>query len=88
MSAQIVIVALLVTACTVYAAWSLMPSAARRHLAQALLKLPLPAPARAPLEKALAPSDGCGCNGCDVGTQKKPATSDPQPIRFLPRGKG
>ena len=88
MSAQTVIVALLVVGCTAYAAWTLMPSGARRYLAQVLLKLPLPAPARAPLEKALTPGDGCGCNGCEVGTQKKPATSDPQPIRFLPRGKG
>ena len=87
MSAQTVIVALLVIGCTVYAAWTLMPAVARRHLAQALLRLPLPAPARAPLEKAITASGGCSCSGCDAGPQKKPAASDPQPIRFLPRGK-
>ena len=50
--ARSLIVALLVLGCAVYAAWTLMPAAARRALAVALLKLPLPL-AGAPLRSAL-----------------------------------
>ena len=39
---QALIVALLVAGCSVYAAWTLMPAAARRAIASMLLKLPLP----------------------------------------------
>ena len=83
---QWVVVALLVAACFVYAAWSLMPAPARRALAGALLALPLPAAMAAALRKRAAAPSGCACDGCDQGTAKAaPAAAAVQPIRFHPR---
>jgi hypothetical protein len=86
MNTQIVVVALLVAGCTAYAAWTLMPHAARRAIARALLKLPLPTVASTRLQKHLAEPSGCGCDGCDMGT-KKPGKSSIQPIRIHRRAK-
>lgn len=65
MTAQTLIMSLLVLLCSVYAAWTLMPSAARRALATWLLGLNLPRQLAEPLAKAAAPGSACGCNGCD-----------------------
>ncbi len=86
MSVQSLIVAILVAACSLYAAWTLMPAAARRGIARALLKLRLPAAVASRLQRQLEPSTGCACDGCDAGS-KKPGASDPQPIRIHPRAK-
>jgi hypothetical protein len=81
MHAQSFVVALLVIACSVYAAWSLMPAAARRSVALALLKMPLPTSLAQALHKHTVAASGCGCDGCDRGTGKaaRPAV---QAIRF------
>jgi len=63
---QALIVALLVAACSMYAAWVLMPGVARRALATTLLKLPLPTTMAGRLRKAATASSGCGCDGCDA----------------------
>ena len=84
---QTIIVALLVIGCAAYAAWTLMPSAARRVVAQALLKWPLPQSAAAMLQKQLAPQSGCACDGCDQGTRKREPSKEQQ-VRFHPRIKG
>lgn len=65
MALQSLVVALLVLACSVYAAWTLMPAAARRAIALQLLKLPLPGVFEAPLQRAASKASGCGCDGCD-----------------------
>jgi hypothetical protein len=89
--AQTVIVALLVVACTLRAAWILAPRAARRSIARALLAWPLPATMAAALQKhAQAASEGCACDGCDKGTGAVKAKAAPTvaPITFhrrLPR---
>ena len=80
---QILIVTLLVAGCTVFAAWTLMPAAARRALAVALLKLPLPAFAAARMRRAATKTSGCGCDGCDHA----PAKPAPQIVTFHPRPK-
>ncbi|HZT55929.1 MAG TPA: hypothetical protein VFA35_06865 [Burkholderiaceae bacterium] len=83
---QTLIVALLVIGCGAYAAWTLMPAAARRALASSLLRLPLPAALAAKLRKAATVSSGCGCDGCD----RAPATTSPrapQVVNFHPRSK-
>lgn len=78
-------VALIVAACTGYAAWTLMPSALRRTLAQRLQHGPWPAPVARRLRRAATASAGCGCDaGCDL---KKPAPPAAQPIRFHRRPK-
>jgi hypothetical protein len=82
--AQDLIVALIVGACAVYALWKLMPSAARRRLAMAALRLPLPALLAAPLHRALQADTGCACDGCD-GAQPKRAPDSVQPVVFHPR---
>ena len=85
---QSLIVALLVTACSSYAVWTLMPSAARRTLAGWILKLPLPALLAAPFERAARAASGCGCDGCDRSELKpKPAAeaNTARPLTFHPR---
>jgi hypothetical protein len=85
---QTLIVALLVIGSTGYAAWRLMPAAARRALAVQLLRLPLPAPLAAPLRKAATASSGCGCDGCDHAPAKAAASAKaPQVVTFHPRPK-
>ena len=70
MLGQTAIVAMLVIGCTAYAAWALMPAAARRAIAEMLLKLPLPQHTATALQKHLAPAGGCGgCGGCGSATK-------------------
>ena len=84
MTLQIVVVALIVAACTSYAAWTLMPAASRRWLALRLLDLPLPERIASTLRKHATGRSGCACDGCDRGAAKK-APAAVQPIRFQPR---
>ena len=87
---QNLIVALLVPSCAAYAAWKLMPLAARRSLAAAMLRMRhLPRPLEAGLRRAAQAASGCGCDGCDHAP-KTPAEKAPaqQPIRFHPRPRG
>ena len=85
---QSLIVALLVTACSAYAVWTLMPSAARRLFAGWMLRLPLPAPLATPFERAARATSGCGCDGCDRSELKPKAIAAPdtaRPLTFHPR---
>jgi hypothetical protein len=85
---QTLIVLLLVAACSLYAAWTLMPAAARRPLAGALLKFPLPEAVVRRLRRAAAASTGCGCDGCDAAPP--PGAKDVgavQVVTFHPRRK-
>jgi hypothetical protein len=84
MFAQTVIVGVIVVACTAYAVWSLMPSTTRRRVATVLIRLPLPEPVAAPLRRAALSANACGCNGCDGGAPRRPATAE-QRVRFRPR---
>ena len=81
---QALTVALLVLGCSVYAAWTLMPAAARRALASSLLKLPLPNPLALRMRKAATVASGCGCDGCDHAPAKT-APKAPQVVSFHPR---
>jgi hypothetical protein len=81
---QVLIVALLVAGCSVYAAWTLMPAAARRTLAISMLKLPLPGAFAARMRKAATVSSGCGCDGCDHAPAKA-APKAQQVVTFHPR---
>ena len=78
---QNLIVALLVFGCAVYAAWALMPAAARRGIAGSLLKLPLPTAFESKMRKAATVSSGCGCDGCDHAPAKT-ARAAPQVVTF------
>lgn len=89
---QTLIVALLVLGCTTYAAWTLMPAAARRAIATALLRLPLPSGFAQKMRQASVMTSGSGCDSCDrapanaarkANAQGGPAT--PQVITFHPR---
>jgi ferrous iron transport protein B len=85
---QSMIVALLVSGCSAYAVWTLMPSAARRLFAAWMLKLPLPALLAAPFERAARTTSGCGCDGCDRSELKPKAavaSNTGQPLTFHPR---
>ncbi len=62
---QTLVVAVVVAASATYAAWTLMPASARRTLALAFLKLPLPGPLAAVMTRHSVVSSGCACDGCD-----------------------
>lgn len=73
---QELLVALIVLACTVYAAWTLMPSALRRAIAQRLQHWPWPPLLARSLRRAALAPTGCGCDGCDAkapGSPRAPA---------------
>jgi len=84
---QTLIVAMLVTGCFVYAAWTLMPAAARRAIALSLLKLPLPGGFAQKLRRAVNVSSGCGCDGCDHAPAKAAPKQQPQVVTFHPRAR-
>lgn len=72
---QAFLVALIVIGCTAYAVWTLMPSAARRALAQALLKLRWPERVARVWRREAASSGGCGgCDSCGDVPQGKQKT--------------
>jgi hypothetical protein len=81
---QTLIVALLVAGCSVYAAWALMPAAAQRAIATALLKLPLPNAFAAKMRQAATAPSACGCDGCDRAPAKA-APKAAQVVTFHPR---
>ena len=82
---QELIVAIIVTACTGYAAWSLMPSALRRAIAQRLQHGPWPEPIARSLRRAALAPTGCGCDaGCETKAAKPTAA---QPIHVHRRPK-
>ena len=92
---QILLTTVIVAACALYAAWVLMPAAARRWFVRGLLAASLPkALAEAISPYASAPT-GCACDGCDRSALAKPknATTTPgaavgiAPITFHPRRK-
>ncbi len=85
MLAQSLIVAVVVAACSVYAAWSLMPASARRATAAALLKMPLPGGISAFMRRHSLAASGCACDGCDHAADKKAAAPSVQAIHFHPR---
>ncbi len=89
---QTLVVALLVTACASYAAWTLMPASLRRSLALVLLKLPLPRLLANTMRKRSVASSACACDGCDKAkapvdatTRAKPSSSGVAPLVFHPR---
>jgi len=80
MAAQSLLVALIVAACAMYAAWTLMPGAVRRSLAALVLRLSLPERVARPFRKALATTGGCGgCDSCGDSTAKPTAV---KPVTF------
>jgi len=90
MSAQAAVVAVVVLGCALYAAWTLMPRAARRRLAAALAKGTWPAPVERFLARHAQADAGCGCDGCDAGPArpKAPSAGDgAQPLTFHPRAR-
>lgn len=77
MAAQNLLVFLIVGACSGYAAWTLMPHAARRAIASRLLRLALPPWLAKPLRRTTQSTSACGgCNSCGDGDS--PASSTPQ----------
>jgi len=83
---QSLIVALLVAACCVYVAWSLLPAAARRAVAVAMLRVPLPAGAARFMRKHAVASaaGGCACEGCEHAGAAVKAPAE-QPVIFQRR---
>jgi len=81
----------LVLGCAVFAAWTLLPAAARRGIAVALLKRPLPGFAARFFQRHAQAASGCGCDGCDRNVAAPPAAARPPaqgaPLVFHPRRK-
>ncbi len=89
MSMESLLVALLVGASSVSAAWTLMPQIARRTLAAGLQRLPLPARVDAFLAQAAQNAGGCNCSGCDRASSTRGQASGsgvkgPQVVVFHP----
>jgi hypothetical protein len=82
---QILIVAVVVLLSFVYAVWKLLPAAARKWIARALLARPIPAFAANVLRPYAADAGACGCDGCDRSGKAAPVASSPQPLVFHPR---
>ena len=87
---QSIIVTLLVLGCSARAAWTLMPAAARRALATAMLRWPLPGGLAARLRANAQAASGCAsdCASCDHAAPKSKSGSSPgvpQKITFHPR---
>jgi hypothetical protein len=83
---QILIVAVVVACCFVYAAWALIPAAARKWVASSLLERRLPAFLADALRPYATAASGCGCDGCDrSGKAASAAASGSKPITFHPR---
>jgi hypothetical protein len=88
---QNIVVALIVTACFVYAAQAVMPAALSRKLARWLAEWPhWPAPLARRLRRAArAPMASCGCEGCDrsatVARAAAAAPGRPQTINIQRR---
>ncbi|WP_280152614.1 DUF6587 family protein [Piscinibacter sp. XHJ-5] len=81
---QAFIVALIVIGCTAYAVWTLMPSAARRALAQLLLRVRWPDRIARVWRREAASTGGCG--GCDSCGDAVPRDSHTIKVhRRLPR---
>ena len=87
-TAQTLLTGLIVLLCALYAAWSLMPRAARRGLAGLLLRLPLPQRLSRRLEKSRVSASGCGsgCGGCDSAAPK--AAAPVQIVKFQANASG
>jgi hypothetical protein len=89
---QMLIVALLVVACSLNAAWMLAPANARRAAARRLLASPLPLPRMlaARLRKhADHAGSGCACDGCDhapaaEGAKRGPSAASRSTSPFAP----
>ena len=80
--AQTLITALIVACSTAYVLWALLlPAAARRRIASALLRLHGPAWLTRRLQAQAKVPSGCACDGC--GTQ--PVRAAPQPVHWAPR---
>jgi hypothetical protein len=77
-------VALIVTACSAYAAGVLLPTAARRWLSAQLLRLPLPGTLAKGLQGFGQGPKSCACSGCDAAPSQAAHTAV-QPLRFHPR---
>ena len=93
MDSESLLVFTLVSACFVYAAWTLMPQAARRALSTGLLRLPLPQRWSAYLQKMTQAPAGCQCSGCEHAppvkrrSSQKVGPTQAQPLVFHPRKK-
>lgn len=75
MALQNLVVWMVVLGSSMYAVWTLMPSAWRRVIASRLLHLPSPAWLRTTLQRSATAGAGCGgCGGCDKAVGAKPAT--------------
>lgn len=93
MEPQSVMVGVVVAGSFVYAAWSLMPRAARRALAQGLLRWPMPRSLTILLRQAAQAQAGCNCSGCDRapsnikkrGKLSVAQAAATQPLVFHPR---
>ena len=84
---QSLVVTVVVTLCSVYATWTLMPAGLRRALAITLLSGPVKFPAglAVRLQQAAQTVSGCGaCGSCDRAAPKRPAAAV-QTITFHPR---
>ena len=81
------VVAPVVAACFVYAAWSLMPGTLRRRLATALMRMPWVGQIPFVVRTAQKPL-GCGCDGCDRSALRNDPKASPTSVSKNGSGSG
>jgi hypothetical protein len=77
---QALLVALIVPACALYAAWRLAPAGLKQRVARRMLGKPMPRPVAAALQRAAGGASTCGCDGCDRVGSKPAAPAADAPI--------
>ena len=80
MDVQTTLVAIIVPACVLYAAWLLAPAGLKRRAAQRMLSAPLPRPVAAALQRLTVGANACGCDGCDSAAKDASAAAAAVPI--------
>jgi hypothetical protein len=83
--AQTLFTGLIVACCAAYVAWSLLlPAAARRRIALALLRWRWPAGLATRLRAQAKAASGCHCDGCERGAAPA-APPDVRAMHWAPR---
>jgi len=87
MDLQLIVVAIVVPVCVLYALWALMGTPARRRVVALLLRLPMSQFWGRYVQLAANTGNACGCGGCVNSTVRQPSAGE-SPIVVVHRPRG